>query len=86
MPPALAVLVLVAVGVPAALRALTGRPRGLLGAVIGSLAAVLIAQSAGELAGVRLGLLGDTQLALAAAGATLASLGAAAVERRRRAG
>lgn len=84
MPPAVLAISLVAIGVPAALRAVFGRPRGLGAAWLASLAAAAIAQSAGELAGGRFGVLGDAQLLLAGIGATLASLAVAAVESRRR--
>ena len=84
MPPAVVAIALVAVGVPAALRALLGRPRGLPSAWLASLAAAAAAQSAGELTGSRLGVLGDAQVLLAGIGATLASLAVAAVETRRR--
>lgn len=84
MPPAVVAVALVAIGVPAALKAVLGRPRGLPAAWLASLAAVLVAQSAGELAGSRFGVLGDAQLVLAGVGATIASLAVAAVETRRR--
>lgn len=85
MPPAVIAVLLVGIGVPAALRAVTGRPRGLVAAWIASLAAVLVAQAAGELSGLRVGLVGDAQVALAGGGAALASLAVAAAEGRRRA-
>ena len=84
MPPAVVAVALVAIGVPAALTALLGRPRGLPAAWLASLAAVLVAQSAGELAGSRFDVLGDAQLVQAGVGATIASLAVAAVETRRR--
>lgn len=84
MPPAVVAVALVAIGVPAALRALLGRPHGLGAAWLASLAAAAVAQSAGELAGARFGVLGDAQVLLAGIGATLASLAVAAVETRRR--
>lgn len=84
MPPAVIAVALVALGVPAALRALVGRPNSLAAAWLASLAAAAVAQSIGELAGSRFGVLGDAQLLLAAVGATLASVGVAAVETRRR--
>ncbi|CAN5202025.1 hypothetical protein BH18CHL2_BH18CHL2_10000 [soil metagenome] len=84
MPPALVALGLVAVAVPAALRAAAGRPRGLLTAWVACAAAVAVAQAVGELAGSRIGLLGDAQLLLAALGAALASAGVALAETRRR--
>ena len=86
MPPAVIAVVLIGLGIPAALRAITGRPRGLLAAWVASLAAVLVAQAAGELAGGRLGVIGDAQVGLACLGAALASLAATAVETRRRPG
>jgi len=84
MPPAVIAVALVAVGVPAALRALLGWPHGLPAAWLASFAAVAVAQSAGELAGYRVGVLGDAQVLLAAVGATLASVGVAVVETRHR--
>lgn len=84
MPPAVLAVALVAIAIPAALKAMSGRPRGLPAAWLASLAAVAVAQSAGELAGSRLGVLGDAQLLLAGLGAALASLAVAAVETRRR--
>jgi hypothetical protein len=80
VPPALVPLALVALGVPAALRAAVGRPRSLGGAWLLALAAVAIAQAAGELTGSRLGMLGDAQVLFAAAGALLASLGLSVAE------
>ena len=80
MPPALVPLALLALGVPAALKAALGRPRSLSRAWLLSLAAVAIAQAAGELTGSRLGLLGDAQLLFAAAGALLASFGLSVAE------
>lgn len=84
MPPAVLAVALVAIAIPAALKAISGRPRGLPAAWLASLAAVTVAQSAGELAGSRLGVLGDAQLLLAGLGAALASLAVAVVETRRR--
>lgn len=84
MPPAVIAVVLIGIGVPAALRAIVGRPRGLPGAWVVSLVAVLAAQAAGELAGVRFGVAGDAQVALAIVGAALASAGVAVAETRRR--
>lgn len=84
MPPALIAVALVGIGVPAALRAVTGRPRGLPAAWLASGVTVLVAQAAGELAGARFGVIGDAQLALSGVGAALASLAVAAVETRRR--
>lgn len=84
MPPAVLALCLLAIGIPAALRAVFGRPRSLGTAWLASLAAAAVAQAAGELAGGRFGLLGDAHLLLAGIGATLASAAVAAVETRRR--
>lgn len=80
VPPALVVIALVALAVPAAAHALSGRPRGLGTAWLAAMAAAVLAQAAGELVGARFGMVGDAQVALAAAGATLASLGVAAAE------
>ena len=80
MPPALIPLALVAIGIPAALRAALGRPRSLGRAWLLALTAVDIAQAAGELTGSRVGMLGDAQVLFAAIGATLASLGIAIAE------
>lgn len=81
MPPALVPLALVAIGVPAALRAALGWPRSLGAAWLLALAAVAIAQAAGELTGSRIGLLGDAQLLFASVGAVLAAVGQAVAER-----
>lgn len=80
MPPALIPLALVALGVPAALHAALGRPRSLGRAWLLALAAVAIAQAAGELTGSRIGMLGDAQILFAAAGAAVAGLGLAIAE------
>jgi len=80
VPPALVPLALVAIGVPAALRAAFGRPRSLGRAWLLALAAVGIAQAAGELTGSRVGMLGDAQVLFAAVGALLASAGLAIAE------
>ncbi len=80
MPPALIPLALIAIGIPAALRAAIGRPRSLGGAWLLALAAVAIAQAAGELTGSRLGLLGDAQVLFAAIGALLAAIGISIAE------
>ena len=80
MPPALIPLALVALGIPAALRAAVGRPRSLSRAWLLAFASVAIAQAAGELTGSRLGMLGDAQVLFAAAGALLASLGLSVAE------
>ncbi len=80
MPPALIPLGLVAIGVPAALRAAFGRPRSLGAAWLLAITAVVIAQAAGELTGSRLGVLGDAQLLFAALGALLAAVGQSVAE------
>lgn len=82
MPPALVPLALLAIGIPASLRALFGWPRALATAWVAAVAAVAVAQVLGELTGIRAGVLGDAQLLLAGVGATLASLAVAAFERR----
>ncbi len=74
MPPALVPLALIAVGVPAAVRAAFGRPKGMLAAWVLSAASVLAAQTIGEIAGWRTGTLGEAQVLFACAGAALASL------------
>ena len=71
-------LVLVAIGVPAAFRAALGRPRSLGQAWLLAGATAISAQAIGELTGARLGVVGDAQLLLALVGAALAS-GAVAV-------
>ncbi len=76
-------LALVAIGVPAALRAAFGRPKGMLAAWVLSLAAVLAAQAAGEIGGWRTGTLGEAQVLFAAFGAALASVAVAVLERLR---
>ena len=73
MPPAVVVLALVAVTVPAGARALFGRPRALGKAWLLAGAAAACAQALGELAGASVGLLGDAQLLLALGGAGLAA-------------
>lgn len=73
MPPAVIPLALVALGVPAALRALVGRPRALGLAWLAALAAVAAAQVIGEVTGGRSGTLGDAQVLLAALAATITS-------------
>ena len=73
MPPAVVVLALVAVMVPAGARALFGRPRALGKAWLLAAAAAACAQALGELAGASVGLLGDAQLLLALGGAGLAA-------------
>lgn len=83
MPPALVPLLLLALGVPAALRAIFDRPRAMGPAWLLAVAAVLAAQTLGELFGWRTGVLGEAQLLPAAIGASLASLTVAARERYR---
>ena len=73
-------LALVAIGVPAAFRAIAGRPRGMLGCWIFSAAAVLAAQALGEITGSRTGTLGEAQVLFACCGAALASLTVAVLE------
>ena len=73
MPPAVVPLALVALGVPAALRALVGRPRALGAAWLAAVAGVAVAQAVGELTGSRVGMLGDAQLLFAAVAALLTS-------------
>jgi hypothetical protein len=80
MPPALVPLALVAIGIPAALRAALGRPRSLGAAWLLALAAVAVAQAAGELTGSRVGVLGDAQLLFASVGAFLAAAGQSVAE------
>ena len=82
MPPALIPLALVALGVPAALRAALGRPRSLGAAWILAAAAVALAQALGEITGARVGVLGDAQLLLAAVAALLAALAVSVAEPR----
>jgi hypothetical protein len=73
MPPAVVVLGLVALGVPAGVRAAFGKPRSLGRAWLLAGALALGAQAIGELAGVSLGVLGDAQLALAVIAAGIAA-------------
>jgi thiamine monophosphate synthase len=73
VPPAVVVLGLVALGVPAGVRAAFGRPRSLGRAWLLAAALALAAQALGELSGVSLGVLGDTQLALAVVAAGIAA-------------
>ena len=80
MPPVLVPLGLVAIGVPAAVRALVGRPRSLGAAWLLAVTAVVIAQAAGELSGSRVGTLGDAQLLFAAVAALLAAAGQSLAE------
>jgi len=84
MPPALVPLALVALGVPAAMRALAGRPRSLGRAWLLGFAAVAIAQAGGELTGTRIGMLGDAQLLFAALAAAIAGAGLAVAEGERK--
>ncbi|MEP6694465.1 MAG: hypothetical protein ABJB39_07465 [Chloroflexota bacterium] len=84
MPPALIPLALVAIGVPAAMRAALGRPRSLGAAWVLSAAAVALAQAAGELTGTRLGVLGDAHLLLAAVAALIAAFAVSVAEPHRR--
>ncbi|HEV2010237.1 MAG TPA: hypothetical protein VGS17_04340 [Candidatus Limnocylindria bacterium] len=73
-------LALVAIGVPAAVRALLGRPKGMAAAWVLSAAAVLAAQTLGEISGWRTGTLGEAQVLSACAGAALASVAVAVLE------
>ncbi|OLC21437.1 MAG: hypothetical protein AUH33_01905 [Chloroflexi bacterium 13_1_40CM_68_21] len=73
MPPAVVVLGLIAIGVPAGAYAAFGRPRSLGSAWLLSAAAAASAQALGELAGASLGVLGDAQLLLAIVAAALAA-------------
>ncbi len=82
MPPALIPLALVALGVPAALRATLGRPRSLGAAWMLAGAAVALAQAAGEISGSRVGVLGDAQLLLAAIAALVAAFVVSVAEPR----
>lgn len=84
MPPALVPLALVAIGVPAALRAAVGRPRSLARAWLLAVATVAIAQAAGEITGSRVGVLGDAQLLFAVVAALVAGAGLAVAERGRK--
>jgi len=83
VPPALIPLALVALGVPAALRAVLGRPRSLGAAWVLAAAAVALAQAVGEISGSRLGVLGDAQLLLATVAAAIAALAVSVAEPRR---
>ena len=84
MPPALIPLALVALGVPAAVRAALGRPRSLGAAWVLATAGVALAQAAGEISGSRLGVLGDAQLLLAAIAALVAAFAVSIAEPRHR--
>jgi len=57
-----------------------GRPRGMLATWVLSAAAVLAAQTIGEIAGWRTGTLGEAQVLFACAGAALASLAVVVLE------
>ena len=74
MPPDLVPLALVAIGIPAALRAITGRPRALVAAWLAGLVAVAIAQTLGELTSTRVAVLGDAQLGAAVVAALITSV------------
>ena len=84
MPPALIPLALVAIGLPAALRAALGRPRSLGAAWALAAAAVALAQAAGEISGWRLGMLRDAHLLLAAFAAVIAAFAVSVAEPQRR--
>jgi len=84
VPPALIPLALVAIGVPAAMRAALGRPRSLRAAWVLATAAVALAQAAGEISGSRLGVLGDAHLLLAAVAALIAAFAVSVAEPHRR--
>jgi hypothetical protein len=73
VPPAVVVLGLVAIGVPAGVRAAFGRPRALGRAMLLAAAAAASAQALGELTGSSLGVLGDAQLLLAVVAALVAA-------------
>ena len=74
------VLGLVALGVPAGIRAAFGRQRSLGRAWLLAGALALAAQALGELSGVSLGVLGDTQLVLAVVAAGIAAATVAIAE------
>jgi hypothetical protein len=84
MPPALIPLALVALGIPAALRAALGRPRSLGAAWMLAAAAVALAQAVGEISGSRVGVLGDAQLLLATLAALAAAFAVSLAEPRRK--
>lgn len=73
VPPAVVPLALVAIGVPAAFRAILGRPRALGLAWLAAVAAAAVAQTVGELSGSRVGVLGDAQILFAALAAAITS-------------
>ena len=80
VPPALVPLMLVAIGVPAAVRAASGRPKGMAAAWVLSAALVLAGQALGEVGGSRAGTLGEAQILFACVGAALASVIVAVLE------
>ena len=82
MPPSFAVILIVAVGVPAAIRALWGRPRAIIATHIAAATAALLAQVVGEVAGWRTGVLGDAQLLVSGLAAVGAVFAVALLERR----
>ena len=84
MPPAVVPLLLVAIGVPAAVRAAIGRPRALGTAWLAAAAAVAVAQVVGEISGSRIGVLGDAQILFAAIAAAVTSTVLVLVERASR--
>lgn len=84
MPPAIVPLALVALGIPAAFRAVIGRPRALGPAWLAALAATAVAQAIGELTGTRVGVLGDAHLLYACVASALVSAAVALLERRER--
>ncbi len=84
VPPAVVPLLLVAIGVPAAVRAAIGRPRALGTAWLAAAAAVAVAQVAGEISGSRIGVLGDAQILFAAIAAAVTSTLLVLVERASR--
>jgi membrane associated rhomboid family serine protease len=83
MPPSLLLLALIAIAIPTAARALLGRPRLLLAALGTSLVGAIVAQAAGELTRVGVGVIGDTQLAAAVAGSVVGTALVMLVEPRR---
>lgn len=84
MPPSLVLLALVAVAVPAAARAIVGRPRLIRAALLASAVAVVIAQAIGELSRTGFGVVGDTQLAAAVIASAVGTALVALVEPRRK--
>lgn len=80
MPPAVVLLALVAIGVPAGVRAAVGRPRSLAPAWLLAGAAVATGQVIGEISGATVGVVGDAQLLLALVGAALAAVAVAVAE------